>query len=204
MLGAKGRQRLVHGLHQAVASLKQVVPPLVGIDDARDDVGAQPALRVHERDHVHLAGVPQVQQVADHGGGPQVHGGAVGIGRSRRGRGRRLSQAVGFREDAQPLIGDGHREGDAAVVCEGGLAGQAPALGDGVVAQQQLILGARSGSAAQEPDAAGAAGRATAALRLQGETGQAHGLHHGLPPVHLDLGAEVLEGDSDSVSMTLV
>ncbi len=48
MLGAKGRQRLVHRLHQAVASLKQVVPPLVGIDDARDDVGAQPALRVDE------------------------------------------------------------------------------------------------------------------------------------------------------------
>ncbi len=146
----------------------------------------------------------QVQQVTDNGGGPQVHGGAVGIGRSRRGRRRGLGEAVGFGEDAQLLIGGGHREGDAAVVCEGGLAGQAPALGDGVVAQEQLVLGARSGSAAQELYAAGAAGRATAALRLQGETGQAYGFHHGLPPVHLDLGAEVLEGDSHSVSMTLV
>jgi hypothetical protein len=43
-----------------------------------------------------------------------------------------------------------------------------------------------------------------ATLRLQGETGHAQSLHHGTPFLHFDLGAEVREGQANSVSTVLV
>ena len=121
---------------------------------------------------VQLARPGQIHQIADHRRRADIDGGAVA--RQSWPAGRRSGGRHRLRQDADGARRRHIRDEDAAVALEDDLAGQPPAILDGLRLQEEIVLGRRRRRFVQKAHAAAAAGAATAALRIQAQAGRLH------------------------------